>query len=102
MTNDQLESIRTARQQLLDLGDEATAALLDWAVTAEPSGWRPIETAPKQGFVLLGNADEGWTEQARWDEGRREWWSVNTDWTDAHGGPLYPTHWQPLPQPPEA
>lgn len=37
MTNDQLESIRTARLQLLDLGDSKTAALLDWAVTAEPS-----------------------------------------------------------------
>lgn len=36
MTRDQIESARVARLQLLDLGDSKTAALLDWAVTAEP------------------------------------------------------------------
>lgn len=35
MTPTQLETVRAARLQLIDLGDEATATLLDWAVTAE-------------------------------------------------------------------
>jgi hypothetical protein len=37
MTLSQLQSIRTARLQLLDHGDTKAAALLDWAVTAEPT-----------------------------------------------------------------
>lgn len=36
MTPTQLESVRAARLQLIDLGDEKTAKLLDWAVTEEP------------------------------------------------------------------
>lgn len=36
MTPTQLESIRAARLQLLDHGDEAAAKALEWAVTAEP------------------------------------------------------------------
>ena len=37
MTPTQLESIRAARLQLLDHGDEAAAKALDWVLTAEPS-----------------------------------------------------------------
>lgn len=36
MTPTQLESIRAARLQLLDHGDEAAAKALDWVLTAEP------------------------------------------------------------------
>ena len=36
MTHDQLESIRAARLQLLDHGDEAAAKALDWVLAAEP------------------------------------------------------------------
>lgn len=36
MNQSQLESVRAARLQLLDMGDEKTAKLLDWAVTADP------------------------------------------------------------------
>jgi len=36
MTLSQLESIRAARLQHLDHGDEAAAKALEWAVTAEP------------------------------------------------------------------
>ncbi len=35
MTPNHLESIRAARLQLLDLGDEKTARTLDWVLTAE-------------------------------------------------------------------
>lgn len=48
MTPSQLESVRAARLQLIDLGDESTAKLLDWVVTEEPDDWQPIATAPKE------------------------------------------------------
>ena len=47
MTPTQLESVRAARLQLLDLGDEKTAKLLDWAVSAEPTT-PPSEPSPDQ------------------------------------------------------
>jgi hypothetical protein len=62
--------------------------------------WLPIESAPKDGTLILGAA--GWVEQGWWDDDRGEWWPHNTHWTDAHGGCLYPTHWQPLPAAPTA
>ena len=37
MTPTQLESVRAARLQLIDLGDESTAKLLDWALPTEPA-----------------------------------------------------------------
>lgn len=37
MTPNQLETIRAARLQLIDLGDEKTAGTLDWVLTAEPT-----------------------------------------------------------------
>jgi hypothetical protein len=83
----------------------ARAALLAHISTAAPAvqqdGWRPIESAPEDGtLLLLGNADEGWTTEARFDSERRGWWEINTHWTDAADGQVYPTHWQPLPPPP--
>lgn len=40
-------------------------------------------------------------EEAWFDEELQQWWSANVDPTDAHGAPIYPTHWMPLPPPPE-
>lgn len=66
------------------------------------SEWKPIETAPKDGTrVLLGRADEGWTTVGSFDDERDEWWESNTNWDDFNGAPIYPTHWQPLPEPPQ-
>ena len=60
-------------------------------------GWQPIETAPKDGTdVLLGA--EGWVIIGSWfrfdDEG-------NGRWMHEDGATCDPTHWQPLPSPPE-
>lgn len=61
--------------------------------------WQPIETAPKDGTrVLLHTPDThryspvlgSWSDfEERWEE-----------WGDYY--PCYPTHWMPLPEPPEA
>ena len=81
----------------------------------ELRGWRPIETAPRDGTRLLlwmepmndarfRPTDGPHTVIATWvvwsdamkREGMREGWS----W---YGSPLhYPTHWRPLPDPPSS
>ena len=55
--------------------------------------WQPIETAPKDGTEIL--AWDGIEHKiARWDE--PSGWFLS-DWMRC-----YPTHWQPLPAPPES
>lgn len=69
--------------------------------------WEPIETAPKDGTeVLVASpgrhhqpADRSYVAAARYHDGEG-WYEVNNDPTDIWGGPLYPTHWMPLPLPP--
>lgn len=109
-TPEQHQAIETARLQLIDLGDSKTAALLDWAVTAEPSGWMPIETAPKDGTeMLLWEVGSNVPVIGSWYDRRERWYAstehYNTDgdacvidtlWSDGI------QHWMPLPQPPEA
>lgn len=69
---------------------------------AEPRGWQPIETAPKDAIVLLclpliGNIREG---DRRVYEGR--WHEAQATWTSVNGFLLFgaATNWMPLPQPP--
>lgn len=54
-------------------------------------GWQPIETAPKGDDPVFG-----------FDGGRvhRMWWQTDA-WVDVAGFTLNPTHWMPLPAPPE-
>ena len=70
------------------------------------SEWQPIETAPKDGTKILVHGpmkedpatatphDRTYTEVCPWYLGR---WTVT--WKVGHGEP---THWMPLPDPPEA
>lgn len=68
------------------------------------SEWRPIETAPKEGcpVIILGNKDD--VSEGRWKE--KFWaWSASREgkclpgcWVWAGEGE--PTHWQPMPKPP--
>lgn len=126
-----------------DTGDDATFlpievhdfdALIDRAVSAlralrdAPVGWRPIETAPRDGAEILlyapacefqgrpvaervtfghwmqheGGTIECRDADGRWigqddDEGFEGWMSWDGGFTAEHP----PTHWMPLPEPPE-
>lgn len=70
--------------------------------------WQSIETAPKDGTpVIVGdrNATGSWVDAAyydpeAWDCGG--WFLVNTHWTDAYNGQVWPTVWQPFPDLPSA
>lgn len=110
ITADQLASIKASLLQHLDNGDEAAADALGWVLTAEPSGWRPIETAPKDGTkVMLLCPRFGVCAPGEWDTNEfnkkpKPYW---THWGERIWGVKWirddqPTHWQPLPQPPEA
>ena len=58
-------------------------------------GWRPIESAPKDGTQVL------LVDDAPTPEAVIGYWDENTDWRHVPGEwPLSPTHWQPLPAPP--
>lgn len=62
------------------------------------SDWRPIKTAPKDGSsILIGVPARGeWpgvTMESRWVNSGQRWW----DWF----GSDKPTHWQPMPEPPQ-
>ena len=57
--------------------------------------WQKIETAPEDGTFILGINEGDWPEMAviAWDKEKEYWW-----WGEYT---FYPTHWMPLPPPPE-
>ena len=64
------------------------------------SKWQPIETAPKDGTQILiwdGNV----RIVAEWGDVpgdlRMGWWATNKSYLDS---PYEPTHWAPIPEPP--
>ena len=83
-------------------------ALLAAPPTAQAEGWRPIETAPKDGsYLLLWEQYSDAPFVGYWSGGS---WSVSHEHVDAEGGwdganvvdalsmPI--THWMPIPAPP--
>ena len=70
-------------------------------------GWKPIETAPKDGStVILGFAGSH-SEEGFWmnDPERNHWGEIGWFSSDADvlcERPASPTHWMPLPSPPAA
>jgi hypothetical protein len=64
--------------------------------------WQPIETAPKDGteVLLWIKGDEESPRKGRWEERldlrRGHKWCVAYGWCEDT-----PTHWMPLPEPPE-
>lgn len=63
------------------------------------NGWKPIETAPKDGTAVLicinqGTAFDAWWDQAdqAWVDGRLNRYEEQYTYS--------PTHWMPMPEPP--
>lgn len=97
-----LENERLPRQ--ISLPHEASAAwpilpaagLRDGCLGGGAMNWQPIETAPKDGTEIL-TCDKGLGFSVRY-------WGENEDgdnvWLPRIRG-VFPTHWMPLPSPPE-
>ncbi len=68
------------------------------------SDWQPIETAPKDGRLLL--FVRGTTYVGGWDDDRyakkpRPLWYYSDTWRRTGCRAIPPTHWMPLPEPPK-
>jgi hypothetical protein len=62
-----------------------------WWSDNPPPAWQGIESAPKDGTTVLGYGD-----------GRQGLYAHDCgSWVDYGGHAVNPTHWQPLPEPPE-
>jgi hypothetical protein len=64
--------------------------------SSERGGWRTIESAPKQVTLLLYAADSNFPEDSFFFG---SFWSG--EWLDNSSHLVMPTHWMPLPAPPE-
>jgi hypothetical protein len=74
----------------------------------EQSGWRPIETAPKDGTEVLLYCPEQGVARGRWNDCRyasnpRPYWTNDAErlFGVSRTRSDQPTHWMPLPAPPE-
>ncbi len=68
-----------------------------------PEGWRPIETAPKDGRDFLVWNWENRIRKARWYERADNDLGISlydSDGVNTFKGGIQPTHWMPLPQAP--
>jgi len=113
LNSDALKAAAGALSCQLDMDLEACLPFAQAAVNEylaaltkqEPSGWRPIERAPKDGSLILLYQSGCWTEDVKpcdaevgyWNDDCKAWSSAIAGAEDYHG----PTHWQPLPDPPK-
>jgi hypothetical protein len=62
--------------------------------------WQPIDTAPKDGTAILIHPAAGEMRVVHWRIDRG-YWSTDS-WDDGgYDADMHPTHWMPLPPPPE-
>lgn len=69
-------------------------------------GWKPIETAPKDGTHIMAFWPDVWgmdaTQTQTWfgpfEAGGLSGWQTAHEYADGHSTP---THWRPLPEPPK-
>ncbi len=86
-------------------------ALLEFLASYEDALWRPIETAPKDGFGFYGYGRHTTDNGKHWKAGDHFWGIIQNDIWRSSGGfvfakdgsPVWPglTHWRPLPEPPQ-
>jgi hypothetical protein len=65
-------------------------------IEAKESGWQPIESAPKQGKMIL--CWDGSHINKGYHSGLRGWKVAHNS---NYKGGFNPTHWMPLPEPPD-
>jgi len=92
------------------LRDMITAAITRWPLpVARPitSDWQPIETAPRDGTLVLTISESRYPEDVISDNYKLcnfsflQYNRIRDTWVDRLGSSGYsPTHWQPLPGPP--
>lgn len=68
------------------------------------SEWQPIETAPRDGTAIL--VTDGQTQRVAWtqhpaEHGNVAAWTYYITRSGAYVVIMNPTHWMPLPSPPE-
>ena len=72
--------------------------------------WQPIETAPKDGTRII-IFEDGCVRISRWyvhymngapNPHRAPEWKQDVMYGHDYYGPIKPTHWMPLPKPPES
>lgn len=87
---------------ICDRGETMAESIAAWNRRAipSPSAWRTMESAPKDGTSIIGyQATEGDFHKCMgvvWS------WEAKDYWHCADYPGLQPTHWQPLPSPPES
>lgn len=71
--------------------------------------WKPIESAPKDGTVVLGwpctgRYNRDYPAPMVWERGDEAWFFAAADYGEFYNvnNSDAPTHWMPLPTPPEA
>jgi len=79
---------------------EGKVAALLRRLSPPADGWRPIESAPKDGTRILGwsaSIPSGWQKihSIRWNQ-------IDGTWREPSFGRIEPTHWRPLPTPPSS
>ncbi len=79
----------------ITLTREAATALL---LSALKVGWRDIDSAPKDRFLLLWFPGDQSRWLAKWQGDR--WYGVDDEGLTRQSTGWAPTHWQPLPSPP--
>ena len=99
------EQIAWLRSRIERLEDEAAhfqtsaaeSVVMSRAVLAslEAQQWRPIETAPKDGTLILVCTKEGAISMSRWYSLTEKWlWTPFYHWQEL-------AYWMPLPAPPQ-
>lgn len=68
-------------------------------VSRPAMGWRTIDSAPKDGTPFLARSGN-WLTVGSWNK-HRNGWCVSSPSYDAYPPDEQPTHWQPLPTPPQ-
>lgn len=99
-------SAATSRKLAAKREMEEADATLRTAIQEMVSGWRPIETAPQQddhSFLVLRNVGRGMTYAMQVSRFEGEMYPDHLDSNVDYGDRVTDaTHWQPLPEPPEA